>query len=56
MHKAQINKPIPSSVLEKLSFLPKLNVARISLQLASNMITCDKATKQNPSGKEAPQM
>ena len=56
MHKAQINKPIPSSVLEKLSFLPKFNVARISLQLASNMITCDKATKQNPSGQETPQM
>ena len=56
MHKAQINKPIPSSVLEKLSFLPKFNVTRTSLQLASNMITCNEATKQNHSGKEAPQM
>ena len=56
MHKAQINKPIPFSVLEKLSFLPKFNVTRTSLQLASNMITCNEATKQNPSGQEAPQM
>ena len=56
MHKAQINKPIQSNVLEKLSFLPKFNVTRTLLQLASNMITCNEATKQNPSGKEAPQM
>ena len=40
MHKTnKQTNPIQINVLKEQSFLPKLNVARISLQLASNMIT-----------------